>query len=273
MATTDHSELLAQLTSGIAALTSSKSWSRHLDYQGRFHGYSFSNVVLIASQRSDATKVAGFRTWKRLDRSVRKGEKAIWVLAPMMAKRADDGAIGEEKVIRGFKYVPVFDISQTEGEDMPNICHRLVGDDPKAFFSRLIPVAQSVGYGVELTRLPEGVNGDCTFSLRRIRVEERNSPAQRVKSLIHEIAHARLHEGQLDRPLAELEAESTAYVVCRGLGMDTDAYSFGYVAIWAGGGEAAIAGIRSSCAAIQRTASFVLASLETAPDGGVSAAA
>jgi antirestriction protein ArdC len=273
MATTDHPELLAQLTSGIAALTSSKSWSRHLDYQSRFHRYSFSNVVLIASQRSDATKVAGFRTWKRLDRSVRKGEKAIWVLAPMMSKRADEGVIGDEKVIRGFKYVPVFDISQTEGEDVPDICHRLIGDDPQAFFSRLIPVAQSLGYGVESTRLPEGVNGDCTFTLRRIRVEVRNSPAQRVKSLVHEIAHALLHEGQTDRPLAELEAESIAYVVCRGLDIQTDAYSFGYVAAWAGGGDAAIAGIRSSCAAIQRTATFVLASLETGGDSPVSAVA
>jgi antirestriction protein ArdC len=273
MAPTDHAELLTQLMSGIAALTSSQSWTRHLDYQSRFHQYSFSNVVLIASQRPGATKVAGFRTWKRLDRSVRRGEKAIWVVAPMVAKRGEEGAIGEEKVIRGFKHVPVFDISQTEGEDMPDICHRLTGDDPMAYYSRLVSGARSVGYGVESTRLPEGVNGDCAFALRRIRVEERNSPAQRVKSLIHEIAHALLHEGQLDRPLAELEAESTAYVVCRGLGMETDAYSFGYVATWAGGGAEAIAGIRSSCAAIQRTASFILASLETEGDGALSAVA
>lgn len=259
---TDHAELLTQLTAGVAELTSSKSWTRHLDYQSRFHRYSFSNVVLIASQRSDATNVAGFQTWKRLGRSVRKGEQAIWVVAPMMTKKVDGGASGEENVIRGFKYVPVFDISQTEGETRPDVCERLTGDDPKAHFSCLISVARSIGYGVESTRLPEGVNGDCTFSLRRIRVEERNAPAQRVKSLIHEIAHALLHEDQLDRPLAELEAESTAYVVCAALGILTDAYSFGYVATWAGGGEEAIAAIRSSCAAIQRTASFVLASLE-----------
>jgi hypothetical protein len=186
MATTDHSELLIQLTSGIAALTSSKSWSRHLDYQSRFHHYSFSNVVLIASQCPDATRVAGFRTWKRLDRSVRKGEKAIWVVAPMVAKNAENGTVDEERVIRGFKYVPVFDISQTEGEDVPDICHRLAGDDPNSYFSRLASVAQSVGYGVESSRLPDGVNGDCTFALRRIRVEGRNAPAQRVKTLVHD---------------------------------------------------------------------------------------
>jgi antirestriction protein ArdC len=273
MSSTDHAELLAQLTSGIAALTSSERWSRHLDYQSRFHRYSFSNVVLIASQRSDATKVAGFRAWMRLGRSVRKGEKALWVVAPMVTKRASDDALGEERVIRGFKYVPVFDISQTEGEDMPDICRQLTGGDPQAHFSRLVSVARSIGYGVESAQLPGGVNGDCSFALRRIRVEVRNSPAQRVKSLVHEIAHAQLHEGQLDRPLAELEAESIAYVVCRGLEIDADAYSFGYVASWAGGGDEAIAGIRSSCSSIQRTASFVLGSLEAAEAGPVSGVA
>jgi hypothetical protein len=172
-----------------------------------------------------------------------------------------------------FKYVPVFDISQTEGQDIPEICHLLSGDDPAACFSRLVPVAQSVGYRVQLTRLPDGVNGDCSFDLRRIRVEEGNPPAQRVKSLAHEIAHALLHEGQLNRPLAELEAESTAYVVCRSLGLDSGAYSFGYVASWAGGGDEAISGIKASCAAIQRAAAFIADALESGDAGSASEAA
>ena len=99
----------------------------------------------------------------------------------------------------------------------------------------------------------DGTNGDCT-SKRRIRVEARNAPAQRVKTLAHELAHALLHERVEDRALAELEAESTAYVVGRAIGMDTGDYSFGYVATWAGGGEQAIVGIKASCDRIQKAA-------------------
>jgi hypothetical protein len=272
MSTTDHAELLTQLTSGIAELASSTNWLRHLEYQSRFHHYSYGNVLLIAAQYPVATRVAGFHTWKRLERSVRKGERAIWILAPMRVKEPDDRE-PEHTPIRGFKYVPVFDISQTEGVDVPEVCHLLSGDDPKACFSRLVPVARSVGYGVELARLPDGVNGDCNFSLRRIRVQKANAPAQRVKSLAHEVAHALLHEGERNRPLAELEAESTAYVVCRSLGLDTGAYSFGYVTSWAGGGSQAIAGIKASCAGIQRTASVILDALDSEVSDPVSEAA
>jgi len=94
-------------------------------------------------------------------------------------------------------------------------------------------------------------------------VEGRNSPAQRVKTLVHELAHALLHEGLDDRPLAELEAESTAYVVCQTFGLDSGAYSFGYVAAWAGGGEQAVAGIRASCGRIQQAAAVILGSFES----------
>ena len=91
------------------------------------------------------------------------------------------------------------------------------------------------------------MNGDCTHVLRRIRVEVSNAPAHRVKTLAHDLLHALLHEGVKDRALAEMEAESTAYVVCRALGLESGDYSFGYVTTWAGGGEQAIAGIMASC--------------------------
>ena len=175
----------------------------------------------------------------KLGRTVRKGEKAIWILAPMISPRNSDRLSGDREIC-GFKYVPVFDISQTEGEDPPEVCSRLAGDDPGACFFRLIGVAEALGYLVGEAELAPGTNGRCSFDRRRIEVEVRNSPAQRVKTLAHEIAHAILHEGHQDRSLAELEAESTAYVVCQRLGLDTGAYSFGYVATWAGGGEQAI---------------------------------
>jgi hypothetical protein len=260
--TTDRSELLEQLSEGIANLTTSDEWQRYLDCQSRFYSYSSNNVMLIAQQAHEATRVAGFNAWKSHGRFVRKGEKAIWILAPMVYKQTDEKTDEEQKVIRGFKWVPVFDIASTDGEDLPTVCHKLSGDDPAGIFARLIEFATSIGFTVEDAELPGSVNGDCTHELHRIRVEITNSPAQRVKTLAHEIGHALLHEQFDNRALAELEAESTAYVICKSLNLDTSDYSFGYVAGWAGGGEQAIAGIKGSCVRIQKAAASVLQPFE-----------
>ena len=109
------------------------------------------------------------------------------------------------------------------------VCHKLSGDDPAGIYARLIEFATSIA-SVEDAELPGSVNGDCTHELHRVRVEISNSPAQRVKTLAHEIGHALLHEGFDNRALAELEAESAAYVICQALNLDTSDYSFGYVA-------------------------------------------
>lgn len=142
------------------------------------------------------------------------------------------------------------------------VCHKLSGDDPAGIFARLIEFATSIGFTVEDAELPGSVNGDCTLELHRIRVEISNAPAQRVKKLAHEIGHALLHEQFDNRALAELEAESTAYVICQALNLDTSDYSFGYVAGWAGGGDQAIAGIKGSCERIQKAAASVLLPFE-----------
>ena len=260
--TTDCSEVLEQLSEGIANLTTSDEWQRHLDCPSRFYSYSSNNVMLIAQQAHEATRVAGFNAWKSHGRFVRKEEKAIWILAPMVYKQTDEKTDEEQKVIRGFKSVPVFDIASTDGEDLPTVCHSLSGDDPAGIFARLIEFATSIGFTVEDAGLPGGVNGNCTQELHRIRVEITNSPAQRVKTLAHEIGHALLHEQFDNRALAELEAESTAYVICQALGLDTSDYSFGYVVGWAGDGERAIAGIKGSCERIQKAAASVLQSFE-----------
>jgi hypothetical protein len=214
--------------------------------------------MLILTYRHNATRIAGFNAWKKLNRFVRKGEKAIWIIAPMRYTVADD----KKQVIRGFKWVPVFDVSATDGEELPTVCNKLAGDDPSGLFDQLTAVAESIGNHVEDAVLEGGVNGDCTYDLRRIRVEVSNSPAQRAKALAHEIAHAFLHEGRKDRALAEMEAEPTAYVVCQALGIDSGGYSFGYVTTWAGGGEEAIAGITASCQNIQKAASTILRAFE-----------
>ena len=261
--TTDRSELLATLSEGIAKLTTSDEWQRYLDCQSRFYRYSPNNVMLIAQQRHEATMVAGFNAWKKHGRFVRKGEKAIWILAPMVYKASDDETSEEnERVIRGFKWVPVFDIASTDGADLPTVCQKLTGDDPAGLYSRLADVAHSIGFAVENAELPGTVNGDCTHTLHRIRVEITNSPAQRVKTLAHEIGHALLHEECDNRALAELEAESTAFIVMSTFGISSGEYSFGYVATWAGGGDQAIAGIKGSCDRIQKAASAILRPFE-----------
>lgn len=266
-ANNSHPELIEKLAEGIANLTTSEQWQRYLDFQSRFQRYSYNNALLIAAQCREATQVAGFNAWRKMGRTVRKGEKAIWILAPMVYKTAqaegDQQTQPFERIIRGFKFVPVFDVSQTEGEDLPIICNRLDGDDPSGHYTKLVGVARSIGFSVETHTFDGSTNGDCTHSEHRIRVEARNAPAQRVKTLAHEIAHALLHESFESRALAELEAESTAYIVCQALGIDSSDYSFGYVATWAGGSTNAIASIKACCERIQRTSGCILGALET----------
>jgi hypothetical protein len=255
-----HPELVAQLTEGVGTLTSSLEWQRYLEIQSRFHHYSFGNCLLIAAQCHEASRVAGFNAWRKLNRFVRKGEKAIWVLAPMVYKTAEEST--KDRVIRGFKFVPVFDIAQTDGEELPCVCKRLEGDDPDGLYARLVTVAESCGFTVEDHEFNGSANGDCCHVAHRIRVETANTPAQRMKTLAHELAHALLHGSYDNRALAELEAESTAYVVCHALGLDSGDYSFGYVATWAGSGELAISAIRASCERIQKSAAAILQALE-----------
>ena len=237
MSITDRDHLLDTLAEGVQALTGSHRWRSHLEVQSRFHRYSFNNTLLIGAQDPDATLVAGFASWKKLGRSVRKGERAIWILAPMVGRRHPDPDGQERQRLLGFRPVAVFDVAQTDGDELPEVCRNLQGDDPRACFDALAGRAVEWGYSVQLTELGGTTNGDCTHALRRIRVEARNRPAQQAKTLAHELAHALLHDGPVDRARAELEAESTAFVVCRTLGLDTGDYSFGYVACWAGGGH------------------------------------
>jgi len=259
--------MLDVLAAGIAQLTSSKGWKGWLDMQSRFYRYSFGNVLLIQVQRPDATHVAGFHAWRRLGRQVRKGERAIWILAPLrrrVAVRSDHANETSEvnRALAGFRAAAVFDVRQTEGYELPAIpIRKLAGGDPGALYARLSGVADALGFSVEEDHLDGRRNGDCNHVTKRIRIEERNEPLHRVKTLAHELAHAVLHPaGYLDtpRPEAELEAESTAYVVCSALGFGSGDYSFGYVAAWIGGGDEAIAAIKASAQRIQRAAAELI---------------
>lgn len=268
-------QVLQQLTAGIAELTSSDAWRSWLEVQGRFHQYSFGNCLLILRQRREATRVAGFHSWRKLGRTVRRAETGIWILAPVTRRAERESEDGQEqspaRMLSGFRPVAVFDIAQTEGEPLPDgQAQRLRGCAPERTYEALVDVAERIGYAVQQDHLPGGRNGDCAFELRRIRVELSNDSAQQVKTLAHELAHAILHEHCTDRALAELEAESVAYVVCNRLGLDTDAYSFGYVAGWAGGGEQAIAAIKLAAGRIQHTAAEILTIAEERDDIQVS---
>lgn len=265
----DYSELLEGLSVGIANLTTSEKWTQYLDVQSKFYRYSPNNVMLILLQNPYATRVAGYNAWKALDRQVMAKESALRILAPMRYKREDPPEGEDAREIRGFKLVPVFDISQTEGPDLPDVVSKLEGLAPEGVFVKLTEFAHGIGFRVERPEsLESGANGDTTHSEGRIRVVSSNSEAQQAKTLAHEIAHALLHDPgveatkDLERGLKELEAESAAYVICTALGMETSDYSFGYVASWAGGAPEALQGIKTSTGRIQRAATAVLKTLE-----------
>ena len=258
-------EVLDRLREGIGSLTSSDAWMSWLQAQRRFHHYSFGNTILITLQRSDATHVAGFRTWLSLGRHVRKGEKGIAILAPIVRRfRVTDEVTGDETVVVGaptnFRVVYVFDIAQTDGDDLPPApVSKVQGDDPDDRYTQLRGVAHTLGFTVEEDYLDGGVNGFCDHGKHLIRVEVRNDPRQQVKTLAHELAHAILHEGRdLPRERMELEAESVAYVVCADMDIDTASYSFGYVATWAGGGDEARRALAESAQRIQKAAHLIL---------------
>ena len=265
----DYAELLETLTEGVAALNTSERWTQYLEVQSRFPRYSSNNVLLILDQRPDATRVAGYRAWQALGHQVLAKESALRIFAPMKYQRDDppDGELAQE--IRGFKLVPVFDVSQTEGPELPDIVSKLHGHAPEGLFAKLTDFANGIGFRVERPwSLVSGANGDTHHAAGLIRVATNNDGAQQVKTLAHEIGHALLHDpeatsaGDLARELKELEAESVAYVICRALGMETGEYSFGYVLGWSGAGEQAVAGIKASTTRIQRAAAAVLKTFE-----------
>ena len=221
----------------------------------------------IGLQRPDATQVAGFHRWKSLGRSVRKGSRGIAILAPVVRRLQVREEDTEDVSIvaaapSAFRIVYVFDVADTEGHELPTVpCHPLRGDAPAMLFERLAKVGESRGFTVGMDAMADSrANGDTAFGDRRIRVRDTLAPSQRVKTLAHELGHALLHEaGATERALAELEAESVAFIVCQAVGIASDEYSFGYVATWMGGdADAAEAALRARGAGISRAARTIL---------------
>ena len=260
-------EITDKLEAGIQALFDSDQYAAYLKAMSKFHNYSFNNTLLIVMQKPDASLIAGFSKWKTdFDRSVKKGEKGIKILAPAPFKVKKDmeridpktqrpvmGGDGKpltdqvEVTIPAFKPVTVFDVSQTEGKDVPDISVDALTSDVEQYKDFFAALEKTSPVPVAFEAIDTGANGYYHQIDKRIAIKEGMSELQTVKTAIHEIAHAKLHavdkdapeeeQPQFDRRTREVQAESVAYTVCQHYGLDTSDYSFGYVAGWSSGRE------------------------------------
>lgn len=221
----------------IAALNAGRSeaLTGYLKAIGRFHRYSLHNVLLIAAQKPNASYVAGFRTWNQLGRFVMKGEKGILILAPIVRRKAEnDGEREDSASIAGFRAAYVFDVSQTDGKDLPQIA--IVQGDPRQHGERLRTFAHAQGISIEYASEIAPARG--TSSGGRITLLPGQSPAEEFSTLAHELAHELLHRGDrrgsTSRRIRETEAEATAFVVCHAIGLETGSAACDYIQLWNG---------------------------------------
>ena len=270
-------QLHDRLTAQVEALVSGEDWARFLAVASRFHTYSANNVWLILAQRPDATRVAGYRTWQRLGRQVNRGAKGIAILAPCVYRRrpVDEADAGDNpavvRVLRGFTVVHVFDEADTTGDPLPDVSPVLL-EGEGALWDALAAQVASAGYGLSRGDCAPA-NGTTNFAERTVVVDERLSGRQADKTLCHELAHVCLHDATritTDRDLAEIEAESVAFIVCNALGIDTAAYTLPYVALWAGGD---VERIRRTAERVVTTAQAVLAAMAPAPEAAMEVSA
>ena len=268
-------EITDKLEQGIKELFESENYINYLKCMSRFTDYSLNNTLLITMQRPDSSLVAGFRKWNEFNRYVRKGEKGIKILAPCIYKaEKEDGDNGteksnkddaEERVLKGFRVVHVFDISQTEGEELPTIAHVLDGsvEGYSDFMTALKQISPSP---IEFKKVEGSANGYYHLVDKNIVIDTGMSEMMNCKTTIHEIAHAILHnqddgaEKDIDRHTKEVQAESTAFVVCQYYGLDTSDYSFGYIAGWSSGRD--LKELKASLDTIRQTADKIIKDID-----------
>jgi antirestriction protein ArdC len=236
----------AEMVAAVESISSSDDWRAFLDFAAKLHTYSAGNRMWLFQQAmmrgwDDLGHVAGFRTWLTLERHVRKGESGLAVLAPVRVKiTGEDGS--ETWIVRGFKIEHVFAACQTDGVgDIPEPIRPtlLTGEGPRGAWDALAQRVEARGFTIERAPLFPA-NGTTSIATRTVTVADRLDDAAAVKTLAHELAHVILHSDPLcdyhgNRGRCEVEAESVAYLVCHELGLETDAYSFPYVATWAAG--------------------------------------
>ena len=276
-------EITDRLEQGILGIYESDRYADYLRTMSKFHNYSFNNTILIAMQGGSLVK--GYKQWeKEFDRHVKPGEKAIKIIAPApftvkkQVEKIDpdtqkpvfdkDGKpVTEEKEIKipAFRVVSVFDVSQTEGKELPTLTYELAGnvEQYKDFFAAL---EKTSPFAMEFEALSGSIKGRCNYEEKRIIINEGMEELQNIKTAIHEIAHATLHDIDKDAPerpdrrTREVQAESVAYAVCQHYGLDTSDYSFGYIAGWSSGKE--LAELKGSLETIRSTAESLIDTID-----------
>lgn len=290
----DHSqnqlqEIMDKLEQGVKNVFSSEKYTQYLMTMAKFHNYSLNNILLINMQKPSATLVAGYNAWKKLHgRNVMKGEKGIKILAPSPYKvkrqvekidpqtrkpvlDKDGQPVTEEKeiTIPAYKVVSVFDVSQTEGKELPTLANELTGEVENfdIFFDAL---TRACPVPISYKEISSGAKGYFSYADNEIAVKQGMSQLQTVKTTVHEMTHQKLHSNPnlLDplhmqtRSSKEVEAESVAYVVCQHYEIDTSDYSFSYVAGWSEGKETPE--LKESLDTIRKAASEMIMDIDKA---------
>ena len=256
----------------VEAVEASKSQKlmEYLKAMGRFHNYSLGNAILIGFQKPDATRVAGFRAWQKLGRHVKRNEKGIAIMAPIVWRRkvtpADDEDEEErkEETALAFKTAYVFDISQTDGKPLPEFAR--VKGDPGIYTERLRQYVTSKGIVLEYSHAIGSAEGVSAGGL--IKLKKGLTAAEEFSVLAHEAAHEMLHTEKNNRPkykkVRETEAEAVAFVVCHGVGLDVNTASSDYIQLYDGDKET----LSQSLERIQRTAAEILGAVMADSNSG-----
>ena len=282
-------EITDRLEQGITELFDSERYKEYLQVMSKFHNYSFNNTLLIAMQKPDASLIAGFNAWKNnFGRNVMRGEKGIRILAPSPYKirqevekkdpqtgktviGKDGKPVTETKEIQipAYKVVAVFDVSQTEGRELPSISANELTGDVEQYEDFFVALEKTSPVPMGFEKIEGTAHGYYHLEEKRIAIDEGMSQLQNLKTAIHEIAHTKLHDIDLnapeqpdrpDRRTREVQAESIAYTVCQHYGLDTSDYSFGYVAGWSSGRE--LAELKSSLETIRATAAEIINTID-----------
>ena len=279
-------EITNDLEKGIREVFESGRYEAYLKTMSRFHGYSLNNTILIHLQKPNATLIAGYRAWQeKFHRNVMKGEKGIQILAPAPYKKtvtmdvydsrhhpvmdADGNQVqrDQEIVVPAFKPVMVFDVSQTDGEPLPELAKTLVGDVNR-YDEFLQALQRASAAPISFETLPSNLDGFFNLKDKTITIRSNMSEVQTVCAIIHEVTHSRLHDRKENTPpeerkdsrTMEVEAESVAYAVCAYYGIETGANSFGYIASWSKDKE--LPELKKSLETISRTASDLITDID-----------
>ena len=281
-------EITDRLENGIQELMDSDRYQSYLTAMSKFHGYSFRNTMLIHMQKPDASLVAGLTKWQsEFERTRKKGERGLKILAPKpytARKQVPklDPATGkpitgpdgkpvteeQEVTVPSFVVVSVYDISQTEGKEVPDITVNILDGNVDRYDDFLSALKQSTPYSFALEEINTGANGYCNYTDRHIGIKEGMGQLQTVETSIHEVTHARLYEKnrklpdkkQPDQATREVQAESVAFAVCQYFGLDTSGFSFGYIADWGTGRD--MKELKASLETIRATANELINEIE-----------